>query len=174
MNMMAAQAAALTYHWTRFTVTGEVEVQRGNSHRGLVPYAFFPCTDGWIAIAVANNRQWSRLRSALDLDDHPHLRTNALRITHRAEVDDLVTQFTQQRSMAIVDDTLTAVGVSCGIVQRIEEVIAHPAVAATTVDHPVLGRISLPGPSLITATTRTEHTAPPLINAQEREILGQP
>jgi crotonobetainyl-CoA:carnitine CoA-transferase CaiB-like acyl-CoA transferase len=75
--------------------------------------------------------------------------------------------------MAVVDSLLTAAGVPCGVVQRVDEVIAHPAVTATMVEHPVLGRISLPGPSLVTTTSRTDHSAPPLINENERDILDQ-
>lgn len=173
VNMMQAQAQALAYHWTRLSVTGEVEHRRGNTHRGLVPYAFYPSKDDWIAIAVANDRQWQRLRELIGAEDDPRLHTNEGRIDHREEVDGLVTAWTQVRTVEELDQQLAGAGIPCGAVNPVDKAIAHPAVTGITVEHPILGPVTLPGPALTTATTRRRHTPPPLFNEHAAEILAE-
>jgi crotonobetainyl-CoA:carnitine CoA-transferase CaiB-like acyl-CoA transferase len=171
VNMLQAQASALVYHASRCAVTGAIDVQRGNSHAGIVPYDVYRCEDGWLVVACANDALWARLRAALDLPDDPRWRTNVARVTHRAEVDAAVQRALAGRTVADADAALAAAGVPAGPVLRPDEVLAHPAVRTAPVDHPTFGRIHLPGPVLATATTRTHHAAPPALGADTDAVL---
>jgi len=173
VNMLQAQAAALTYHTTRYAVTGEVEAARGNAHRGLCPYDVYRCEDGWIAVCVGNNGQWHRLRALLGAPDEPRWATNSDRIAHRAEVDALVADWLRGRAVAEADELLTRGGVPCGPVHTLAETFAHPATERVSIDHPVFGTIPLVGPPLRTATTIQEHRAPPTLGGDAAQILEQ-
>jgi crotonobetainyl-CoA:carnitine CoA-transferase CaiB-like acyl-CoA transferase len=173
VDMMQIQAAALAYHATRFTVTGEVETQRGNAHRALVPYDLYRCSDGWLAVACGNDAIWTRLRRALDLPDRAEWRTNADRISHREDVDEAVKRALGGRTVQAADAALAQAGVPAGPVLTMDQTLAHPAVELVEVAHPTLGRIRLPGPLVRTATTRTEHSPPPRLGEHRDQILAE-
>ena len=173
VNMMQSQAAALAYHATRYDVTGEIEVQRGNAHAGLVPYDIYRCADGWMAIACGNDAIWLRLRAALELPDEPGWRSNVDRVADRQRVDDAVKAAIAHRTTNDVDKTLAAAGVPAGPVLSLDRTLAHPVVQTVAVDHPILGEVNLPGPTITTATTVSEHRSPPALDADRAEILAE-
>lgn len=172
VNMMQAQAACLVYHLSRYTITGEAEVQRGNTHRGLVPYDVYPCADGWLAVACGNDGLWQKLRSALGIEDRAAWRTNLGRVGARAEVDEAVAGALRALSVADADRRLAVAGVPVGPVQDTAQVVLHPSVDLAAVPHPVLGELALAGPILKTATTRTTHRPPPELGADRDAILA--
>lgn len=172
VNMMQAQAACLVYHLSRFAVTGEAEAQRGNAHRGLVPYDVFRCADGWLALACGNDGIWQRLRHGLAIEDRPEWRGNLGRVADRTGVDGAVAAALARLSVAEADALLAGVGVPCGPVLDVAGVARHPAVRSAVVDHPVLGPTPLPGPLLSTATTRTDHRPPPALGADRDAWLA--
>jgi crotonobetainyl-CoA:carnitine CoA-transferase CaiB-like acyl-CoA transferase len=173
VDMLQSQLSALVYHASRHALTGEAEQRRGNAHRGLVPYDVFPCSDGWIALACGNDGIWRRLREALALVDDPAWRTNRGRVAARADVDRAVSAALAVLSMAEADRLLADAGVPAGPVLDVGQVRAHPAVQEVAVDHPILGRIPLPGPPIRTLTTRTEHRAPPQLGADRDHVLAE-
>ncbi len=171
VSMMQVQAASLVYHYSRYTVTGEAETQRGNAHRGLVPYDVYPCADGHLALACGNDGLWQRLRAALALPDEPTWRTNPGRVAARAAVDDAVRRALSALPAAEADARLTAAGVPCGRVLGVGDVAGHPAVREVTFDDPQLGRVRVPGPLVTTATTVTAHRPPPALGEHRDEVL---
>jgi formyl-CoA transferase len=173
VNMMQAQAACLTYHASRFAMTGEVEVRRGNAHRGLVPYDVYPCRDGSIAVACGNDRIWNRLCAALGLPDRPEWRTNVLRVQHRAEIDAALKVVLGNRTVAEADACLAAADVPAGPVLTVGEVLVHPAVTLVEVPHADLGSLTLVGPVVRTRTTVAEHRPPPALGADRDAILAE-
>ncbi len=172
VNMMAAQVASLVYHGTRQMLTGESETQRGNAHRGLVPYDVFSCVDGHVVVACGNDRMWARLRVALGLEDVPAWRTNRGRVAAREAVDSAIASVLAPLTVAAADQRLAAAGVPAGAVLNVEAAVNHPAVANVTVTHDRLGRIPLPTPALVTRTSRFDHRAPPELGADRDAILS--
>jgi crotonobetainyl-CoA:carnitine CoA-transferase CaiB-like acyl-CoA transferase len=171
VDMMQSQAAALAYHATRFLVAGEVEEQRGNAHRGLVPYDTYRCRDGWLALACGNDAIWTRLVAALGLPDRPEWATNAARVGARRDVDALVAAALAPRAIEDADRLLAEAGVPAGPVLPLDRTLAHPSVELVAAEHVALGTIRMPGPGVRTLTTRTEHVAPPVIGQDRDRIL---
>lgn len=171
VNMMQAQANALAYHATRALVAHEIEEQRGSSHRGLVPYDLYRCSDGWLALACGNDGMWRRLVPALALPDRPNWQTNAGRVADRKAVDAVVTDALGKLTVADADRRLADADVPAGPVLTMDRTLAHPAVHLITTSHPALGPITLPGPVFTTLTTREEHDAPPLLGQQRDAVL---
>jgi len=171
VNMLQTQAACLTYHATRYAVTGEVEQSRGNGHRGLVPYNIYPCKDGWIALACGSDPMWSRLTVALGIPNKSEWNQNIGRIQDRTEIDALIREATHTLSVVEADALFSEIGVPSGPVLSPDATLEHPAVQTIGVSHPVLGDVLLPGPMLQTQTTRTVHMAPPIQDQHRAEIL---
>ena len=173
VNMLHAQASTLAYHATRWSIAGIVEQRRGNSHAGLVPYDFFPCADGYLAVGCGNDAIWQRLRSGLGIEDRPEWRKNTDRVADRAAVDGEVASRLQGWTMAEADERLTAAGVPVGPVQSVDQALTHPGVSLLELDHPVLGPMKIPGPLIQTSTTIQQHTRPPLLAEHRDAILSE-
>lgn len=172
INMMQAQAAALSYHATRFTMTGEQEERRGNAHRGLVPYDIYSCQDGLFAFACGNDRIWRRVVDTFKLPDRPEWQTNAGRLQSREEIDALLQAQLAGLTLAEADRQCANADIPGGPVQTIAKALAHPAVSMTKVDHHTLGEVRMPGPFFQSLQTRKTHVAPPELDEHRSEILG--
>jgi crotonobetainyl-CoA:carnitine CoA-transferase CaiB-like acyl-CoA transferase len=173
VNMLQVQATALAHHATRYLNTGELEQQRGNSHRGLAPYDLYRGADGWIALACGNDAMWRRLVVALNLEDQPQWADNRGRVAHRSEVDAAIAAALGGRPVAELDDLLAAAGVPAGPVLALDRTLQHPAVSLALMDHAAVGPISAPGPGFVSLTTRASHGAPPLLDASRATILSE-
>ena len=173
VNMLQTQAVCLTYHATRITVTNQSPEKRGNSHAGLVPYDLYPVSDGWVAIAVGNDRMWRDLCAELSIPQRIEWATNRQRLKHRAQIDDAIQTALASWTVEEVTERLSARDVPAGPVLRPEETLQHPATQHIDVEHPSLGTIMLPGVPLQTSTTRTSHRAPPMLNADEENVLDE-
>ena len=173
INMMQAQAAALSYHATRFTVTGEEEVRRGNAHRGLAPYNIFQCQDGPFAFACGNDRIWRRVVTALAIEDKSEWATNPGRVACREDVDAAVQERLGQLTVAQADQLCADADIPAGPVQSIQESLHHPAVTRVEVEHPVLGAVTMPGPFFQSLDSPKTHSAPPQFDQHRIAILTE-
>jgi len=173
VNMLQAQAAALTYQASRYVLTGEEEVQRGSAHRGLVPYNMYPCRGGHIAIACGNDGMWQRIREAVGLEDCANWRTNAGRVSDREALEAALCSAVENVPVKDLDLRLCAAGVAAGPVLSIGEVLRHDAVSHVALRHPRLGVFEMPAPVLNTATTRPEHQCAPELGEHKDTLLRE-
>jgi len=86
-------------------------------------------------------------------------------------VDAVIGEKLAQMTTEQADTLCASADIPGGPVQTIAEALEHPAVTMTTVDHPVLGQVKVPGPFFETNQTRNSHTAPPMFNQHRDEIL---
>ncbi|MGW0021969.1 CaiB/BaiF CoA transferase family protein [Rhodococcus sp. NPDC003382] len=114
--------------------TGEQPPRMGLSHTSIAPYDAYPTRDGQVLIGVQSENGWRALvhdvLEAPELADDPRFATNIDRVKHRAECDAAVAERTAHRSTAELDAKLAAAGVPAAQVKQIEQVVAHPQLAA--------------------------------------------
>ncbi|TQM57372.1 CaiB/BaiF CoA transferase family protein [Humibacillus xanthopallidus] len=174
-SLLASVVGVHAFQGTRWTVAGEVGRSAGNHHPSIAPYGLFHCRDGSVQIAVGSEGLWQRLCAAFGLDPvAPGFATNAERVAHRDEVIDLVEGAFADWDAEPLLARLAEVGVPAGKVRGLDEVYAWDQVASqgllVDVDHPTLGRVTLPGPPLRffdgdgTEVTRRDHAAPPTLD----------
>src|SRR6478735_5507128 len=60
VSMLGGQVALLTYHATSYFATGNIPTAQGNAHAIIVPYDTFATNDGFVNIAVGNDRLWQK------------------------------------------------------------------------------------------------------------------
>ena len=87
VSMLGGQIALLTYHATSYFSTGKIPTAQGNAHAIIVPYDMFPTGDGFVNIAVGNDRLWQKFCEALEMPDaaaNPDFATNADRNANKA------------------------------------------------------------------------------------------
>ena len=125
----------------------------GNHHPSIAPYGLFHAADGPIQIAVGSEAQWRALAPAVGLDPaDPRYATNRDRVAHRESLLAAIDSALAAESSATWLERLDKLGIPAG-----PGALARPGVRprsrpvaglVITVDHPVLGRIELPGPPL--------------------------
>jgi crotonobetainyl-CoA:carnitine CoA-transferase CaiB-like acyl-CoA transferase len=105
----------------------------GNEHPSLAPYEPYPAADGWIVVAVANPRLWSRFCGAIGADalEHdPRFASNSERLQNRDALNAVIGELFRTKSVEALLERLTAAGVPCGRVRSIDEVVADPQLLA--------------------------------------------
>jgi crotonobetainyl-CoA:carnitine CoA-transferase CaiB-like acyl-CoA transferase len=130
-----------------------------------------------LQIAAANEVQWKKVASLLDIDPHiAKYATNRERFAHR---DELIADM--EKALAAHDRAhwlarLGEAGVPAGAIRSLDEVYAWEQTRSqgllVEVDHPVLGTIELPGPPLrFDGLTGMTHTAPPALGQHDGDVL---
>jgi formyl-CoA transferase len=115
----------------------------GNETDFVVPSNAYACRDGTVYLAVALNRQWRALASAMgqpDLGRADGFATAAARLANRVEVNRLVASWCGSLARDEVLKTLDACGVPAAAVRDLTEVAADPHVAVRE----MLQRVPLP------------------------------
>jgi len=176
-SLLASVVGVHAYHGTAWTVGGVVPKAQGNHHASIAPYGAFRCADGMIQIACGNEAQWRKLAPILGIDpEDPRYATNQQRFAHR---DELIADM--EKALATADRAhwlglLAEAGIPAGAIRTIDEVYNWEQTRSQglviEVDHPVLGRIELPGPTLrFDGLPPREHTPPPLLGEHNDAVL---
>jgi crotonobetainyl-CoA:carnitine CoA-transferase CaiB-like acyl-CoA transferase len=181
IGMLDATTALLTYQAGNYFVSGEVPARMGNRHPTITPYESFETADGDLVIAGGNDDIWRHLCGALDLDglsDDPRFRTNKDRVANRDELRPIFDRVLKTRTRAEWVERLARVGVPCGSVRAISEVLADPQIAArqmiAEVDHPTVGRTRVIGsPLKLSGTPASVRTAPPTLGQHTEAVLTE-
>ena len=125
----------------------------GNKHAamGVAPYDVYQCSDGHVALISVTNRHWRSVLEVIGREDlltDPRFRHNTDRAAHMGAVDELVEEWTRQRSREDVASLLGAAGVPIAVVRNVEEVVKDQHLIERQflqwVNHPTLGEIPLP------------------------------
>jgi CoA:oxalate CoA-transferase len=165
-----------------YSFTGEL-LERGRL-KYLYPRGAFRCKDGYLAISIPDNIQWSKLRKAMgreDLKDDPRAADGAARAANADFIRPIVEDWLANKTRAEAVALLTDQGLPCAPVYTAEDIFNDPHIAArhmlVTIDDPVAGPrkyartpphlSSAPEIPTVTAPRLGEHTRPIL-----RDLLG--
>lgn len=109
--------------------------RRGNVHRFFAPVSVYPTRDGFVYLAVGNDRQWesiTRLPGFESLAGEAYTR-NAGRIAAVDQLNQEMTAITRTQSTESLIAAFNAVGVPISRVNRLPEVCADPLIAENLV-----------------------------------------
>ncbi|MEQ4722199.1 CoA transferase [Nonomuraea sp. B19D2] len=184
-SLLASIVGVHAFQGTRWTVAGEVGRAQGNHHPSIAPYGLFRCAGGQVQIAVGSEGLWQRFCAEFGLDpQEPGLATNAERVAAGSRLVERVEGVFAALGPDELLERLAAAGVPAGRVRTLDEVYGWPQTRSQglliDVEHASIGEITLPGPPLRffdptgpdgeVETTRADHAAPPVLNADEEEI----
>ncbi len=143
LSSIEAQSNLIGDSILAYTATGTVPSRTGNDEPGQAPHNCYRCRgeESWVSIAVEDDGQWEAMASAMGhppWSKDPRFATGWSRWEQRRELDDLVGQWTADRSAAQVTQTLQAAGVAAMPSFRANDLFADPHVVSrdllTTVD----------------------------------------
>jgi len=181
-SLLASIVGVHAFQGTRWTVAGEVPVASGNHHPSIVPYGLFHTGDAAIQVAVGSEGLWRAFAPLVKLDPaDPRFATNTLRVGHREEmIAEIEAVFTAEPAETWLA-RLAEAGIPAGKVRTVDDVYRWEQTRSQglliDVDHPTLGRITLPGPPLRlddspTAGGREHHLAPPTLGQHTKSVLA--
>jgi crotonobetainyl-CoA:carnitine CoA-transferase CaiB-like acyl-CoA transferase len=157
--------------------TGAGPGRLGNEHPSLAPYEPYPAADGHVVVAVANPRLWTRFCAAVGagaLEHDPRFATNTDRLANRQALNDRIRELFGTQTVDSLIERLSAAGVPCGRVRRIEEVLQDPQLAARRmlIDLGVDGgSVRVPGnPVKLSDVTAIANEPPPALGQHTREV----
>jgi crotonobetainyl-CoA:carnitine CoA-transferase CaiB-like acyl-CoA transferase len=175
-SLLAGQVGIHTFQATRYLIAGQVPGVSGNHHPTVAPYGVFDAADGPLVIAVGNDDIWRRFAPLAGLDPvDTRFGTNALRLGHLAELQQIINAALGQRPVADWLDRLRRAGVPAGELKTLDRVYDSEQARAEAliweVDHPRLGRIRLPGHPVHYSRSAVAPGRPPPVLGEHTEEL---
>lgn len=181
ISLMGAVMSLCGGHLSNYMISGKMPVRTGNVSPNIMPYGVFPCSDGPMIVASANQGQFRAFCKALghpEWADDPRFITNGARIENQEVLNQLFSAVTVQRSRADWDQILLDSGVPAGPINNFGQALAHPQV-----QH-LKSRIGLPHPSGVDApgiaspmrfskSPVSYRRPPPMLGQHTREVLAE-
>lgn len=177
-SLLAAIVGVHAFQGTSWTVAGQVPRAIGNHHPAIAPYGLFHTADTPIQIACGSEGQWRTLSALLGLDD-PRFATNRERVGLRAELIEAIEAVLTADKAESWLAKLAEAGIPAGKVRTVDDVYAWEQTLSQglliDVEHPSVGRISLPGSPLrfgdqAFSGGREEHLPPPLLGEHDESV----
>ncbi len=130
---------------------GVVAQRIGNRNHNVAPRGAYRCADGeWVALSASAQSIAMRLLRAVGGDalaDDPRYATNAERLRHYDDLDELLSAWFGARNRADAIDELVPLGVAVGPLESVATVLDNPQVVAresfVSVDDPDVGPLRL-------------------------------
>ena len=187
---VAMQDAMVNYcriAYSKQLMSNEACERSGNAlFLGNAPCEVFRCKPGglndyvFIYTSRANNIQWELLCDVIgrpELKEEPRFSTPIKRGDHVDEINRHVENWTSNFTKFEAMEKLGAVGVPCGAVMDTKELSDDSTMREreifVEVDHPVRGRVLMPGWPVKMTDSHVKVTASPLLGADSSEVYAE-
>jgi crotonobetainyl-CoA:carnitine CoA-transferase CaiB-like acyl-CoA transferase len=148
LALLDTQVSWLANQSMNYLLTGEAPRRLGSSHPSITPYQPFESADGFVMVAVGNDRQFGNFCRALgcgELAGDARFATSAARVAHRVALSALLVPRMKTRTTAEWVRTLGQVQVPCGPINDIAQAFAEPQVQhrgmRVDLPHPLAGTV---------------------------------
>ncbi len=159
---------------------GATITRRGNTHEFFAPVSVYETRDGYVYIAVGNDRQWQAMTelSGFESLHSEERKTNAGRIADVERLNQEISEVTRTRGTEDLIELFRSITVPISTVSRIEDVVEDPLVKdrLITATDPRTGTVAfLPPTPVITEYLRStgmRMSFPPRLGEHNDEIYG--
>ncbi len=177
--MVDSVASVLENAIVRYFATGKSPKPIGSRHPSLAPFDMFKTKDGYIVIAIGNEKLWHRFCQAMGREGFlkdPRFVNNKKRLANERVLKSLIERWTKKKTVKELLITFNEVGIPCGPVNSMERMVRHPQILFRNmiqeIRHPVAGRIKMAGVPLKMAGFSDKIPGrPPLLGEHTEEIL---
>src|SRR5262245_31740732 len=164
-------------------VTGKATARLGTKSMITAPSNLYRCRpfgpNDYVYIHCATVDMWKAMVEVLgrpELADDPRFNERGGRAAHQDEIDAMVEAWTEKRTKHEAMDILGKVGVPCGAVLDTAELMTDPSLVErqmmVPMEHPVRGRVTVPGNPVRLSASPTTVKASPLLGEHNAEIYG--
>ena len=172
--MIDGQVAMLTYHASGLLNGGVTPVRLGNHHPSIHPYGSYRAADGFLNIAIGNDRLFKVFAETLEHPqwaDDPRFAKNADRVGHRAVLDVLIEEILKGGTVDGWCDRFLEAGVPAGPINTVAEALGH----VDLVEHPHPSGNGIvrtaPLPFRVDGAPRAAPLPPPVLGAHTESVL---
>jgi formyl-CoA transferase len=181
ISLFDSHLAWLANVGSSYLLTGDTPGRYGNGHPNIVPYQSFKAQDGWLVVAVGNDRQWARFCRAVertDLLQDARWVTNEARVRNRGTLVPVLEEMFAAKSRNEWLALLRDYEVPVGPVNSPAEALNDPQTVARKmvqqVDHPTIGSLSMvASPLHLESTPPIIKRHPPLLGEHTDEVLRE-
>ena len=164
-------------------VTGKATPRLGTKSQITAPSNLYRCRpygpNDYVYIHCATVEMWKAMVEVLgrpELADDPRFNDRRGRAAYQEEIDAMVEAWTEKRTKHEAMDILGKVGVPCGAVLDTAELLTDPSLVErqmmVPMDHPVRGRVTVPGNPVRLSASPTTVKSSPLLGEHNAEIYG--
>lgn len=180
-SLLESQVACLANVGSNYLISGKIPQRIGNLHPNITPYQPFATQDGYVIIAVGNDKLWQTFVQVLgcpELANDARFVTNADRNQNRRELQQILAPIFKTKTSAVWAEIFTQHDIPAGPINNIEEVFQDPQVAArdmlVSIQHPQAGTIRMAGiPIKFSETPGQIRRHPPLLGEHTQSILQE-
>src|SRR5262249_37425048 len=133
VSLLDGMVSALTYHALIYLSTGRSPKRAGTRHPSIVPYESFQAKDGFVNIAVTNQKQWENFCEVLhfpELAHDPRFEEMKARLAQYGELRPMIARVVSQMTRAEVITAMTEVGIPAGPINSVGEALEDPQIHA--------------------------------------------
>jgi len=178
--MLDCLVSLLSYEAIGHLNTGRPVTRQGSAHAHMVPWQAFATRDGYLVVAVREDKFWRRLCDAIgrpELKADPRTATNSARVANRTLVTGLLRDCFARRDTADWLRLLDASDIPAAPVNDLPAVFADPQVRARGLvrayHHPVLGAVRYPASPPQLAGWSFPSDPAPRLGEHTAEVLQQ-
>jgi CoA:oxalate CoA-transferase len=181
ISMLDCQLTVLENAFVRYLNTGEIPQALGTRHPVIAPFQAFRTRDGYVAIALRGGMkdQWPLFCAAIDrvdIIDDPRFETGWSRLVNYKELEPILSDAIKTRTTEEVVEELEKVGIPCGSVNNIAQVVDDPNTTARNmvidVSHPEAGTFKVVNtPFKFSRTQYRVERASPDLGEHTHEVL---
>ncbi|HYP40125.1 MAG TPA: CoA transferase [Chloroflexia bacterium] len=181
ISLLDSHLAWLANVGSNYLISGEVPSRYGNGHPNIVPYQTFATSDGWVVVAIGNDRQWQRFCLAIErpaLLADPRFATNHARVEHRATLVPILEAIFRTRTTNEWVALCAEADVPAGPVNTVDRALNSPQALARemvqSVDHPGIGLVRMvASPLKLEGTSPNIRHHPPMLGEHTEEVLRE-
>jgi crotonobetainyl-CoA:carnitine CoA-transferase CaiB-like acyl-CoA transferase len=179
ISLLDGMVSTLTYHALIYLSTGRSPKRAGTRHPSIVPYESFQAKDGFVNIAVTNQKQWENFCEVLGLPAMAHderFESMKARLANYNELRPIIDRVVSMMTRAEVMNALSEVGIPAGPINTVGEILQDPHMHAREMvlelTHPEYGPLKTLGiPIKLSDTPGGVEKAPPKFGEHNAEVL---
>lgn len=181
LALLDVAMAAMVNQGQAALATGKAPARLGTGHPSIVPYQAMQAADGWLTIAVGNDRQFARFAEVLGLgqlagDDR--YSTNSARVANRDVLVPLLQEKLLSRTRHEWLTDFDSAGVPAASVNTLPEALTEEQLLArgmvSPLQHPTIGEFSnIQSPFTASLADQAPRRAPPRHGEHTFEVLGE-
>jgi len=180
LALLDTQVAWLANQAMNYLVSGKAPRRQGTAHPNIVPYQAFATADGYLMLAVGNDRQFAAfcaIAGRPELAADARYASNAARVANCSVLVPELAALLRARTTRAWLDSLAPASVPCGPINDIAQAFAEPQVRhrgmRLELGHPLAGRVpQVRSPVRYSRSTLEYDRAPPLLGEHTDEVLA--
>jgi len=130
MALFDVMVGTLANQAMNYLVSGRNPKRLGNAHPNIAPYEAFRAADGWLIVAVGNDRQFERFSAVIDLPRREEWASNARRVKNRESLSASISRRIADWERDVLLAKLENEGVPAGPINSVKQALTDPQIVA--------------------------------------------